>query len=162
MMKQKGFTLIELLVVVAIIGILAAVGVVAYNGYTSAAKKAAVKSNHDSIVKYISNEVMKCELGVTDIMNNLSCSYQSNPRNWKKLMGQTMQTMKNWKNPYDTKNTSILYWTQSTAGTQDYLVGYNFFLNTNQHSKTPIQIKSCFATPCSQSNNRIETNIEIF
>ena len=79
-MKRNGFTLIELLVVVAIIGILAAVGVVAYNGYTSSAKANAVKSNHNSIVKYISSEVMKCELGVTNIMNNLKCTFQSNPR----------------------------------------------------------------------------------
>ena len=53
-MKRNGFTLIELLVVVAIIGILAAVGVVAYNGYTSSAKKTVAKQNHKMMVKEFS------------------------------------------------------------------------------------------------------------
>ena len=65
-MRSKGFTLIELLVVVAIIGILAAVGVVAYNGYTSSAKKNATKANFSMTVSYVKSEVMKCELDSTN------------------------------------------------------------------------------------------------
>ena len=38
---MRGFTLIELLVVVAIIGALAAIGTVAYNGYVGGAKQSA-------------------------------------------------------------------------------------------------------------------------
>ena len=48
MKNNKGFTLIELLVVVAIIGILAAVGTVAYTGYTASAKVNAAKTAWDN------------------------------------------------------------------------------------------------------------------
>ena len=75
-MKRNGFTLIELLVVVAIIGILAAVGTVAYNGYTSAAKSSAAKANFRLILNYMATETKKCSLGfdTTAMDGALNCA----------------------------------------------------------------------------------------
>ena len=58
-MNRKAFTLIELLVVVALIGILAAVGVVAYNGYTKSAKLKAVHTNLKTVSKWLAAESAK-------------------------------------------------------------------------------------------------------
>ena len=78
--NKKAFTLIELLVVVAIIGILAAVGVVAYNGYTYGARVAVAKNNYQKVVKTIQAEMRKCDLGENQVMGFISCSLTAEQR----------------------------------------------------------------------------------
>ena len=65
--KKKAFTLIELLIVVAIIGILAGVGIPMYNGYMVTAKVQSSKTNHANVKSFVSATLTKCAAGSSDV-----------------------------------------------------------------------------------------------
>ena len=129
MKNNKGFTLIELLVVVAIIGILAAVGVVAYNGYTNSAKINAAKSNHNAAVKYIAAEVQKCNVGEDSAFGGVvDCetfnAATANARATSVANAAVSEMNKSFKNPH-TPSKSALATTPTAAATTSSLPKIN-------------------------------------
>ena len=105
--RKKGFTLIELLVVVAIIGALAAVGVVAFNGYTLAAKRNATLQNHSQAIKFINNTLMLCDVSPGDTIQlsstrSINCGITNNAGGINSINEIFINHFLDlgWKNPY--------------------------------------------------------------
>ena len=170
-MRNNGFTLIELLVVVAIIGILAAVGVVAYSGYTSGAKTSSTKSLHNAYVKMITSEILLCEIGETKIFKNnfmpngrLNC-YQRDGSNVNFFGKDKFNDCVNGgmcnKNPFDnTKPPVKNNRTPWTSGWQDTDVGY-IYSHSFSSSRYNIDVYTCFKTPCTSSDNIMSSIITV-
>ena len=163
-MNRKAFTLIELLVVVAIIGILAAVGVVAYNGYTKSAKSSAIKSNFKIVSKYVSAELIKCQIGDDNIFIN-SGSYKvycgAVQDAWRTESAISWDLSLRFLNPIDNgvwrRDRQIAVRNDEYKGSSipDNMIGY-IYLNFNTW---PASLRSCFATPCNNNDNILTSEI---
>jgi len=150
--NSKGFTLIELLVVVAIIGILAAVGVVAYNGYTASAKKNAIKTMHAQTIKYVAAEIQKCALegssGKAFGSSSANCGTINGSSGATKVVTDLVANATD-KNPY-TQGKAV-------ANSSSYAQGQI----SVQGSGKDVTIKSCMVDTCSGDNVLGPTTISI-
>ena len=155
-MNRSGFTLIELLVVVAIIGILAAVGVVAYSGYTKGAKESAVKTQHNQVAKYVTAEITKCNFETAVMNGNLTCS----GRTYQDVVDAIIKTFSDMKHIYEPSKTVV-----TDGGSYSNNSGSTGFirLQSPNNPKTKLKIGTCYGDPCllNRVEKYLETTIQI-
>ena len=129
---HKGFTLIELLVVVAIIGILAAVGVVVYQKYISIAQTTAIKSQNNEINKFIKLETSTQCLKYSD---QLSLSFER----WGRTNTRTANCNSNWGS-----------WNGDwdVVSKMHRVFNYYFQMNPEVQFKNPVSSKQGYTSAC--------------
>ena len=163
---NRAFTLIELLVVVAIIGILAAVGVTTFGGFQEKAKISASKSNHGTVIKKLNILIQECHMsdnGKVKLMLKVNdktkyekgCWYDVNTYLFfREYFTNDLNNSIGWTNEHTKEpwgRNHVATSGDSWACTQEKYIGYSFVNYTTSTKK--IDVCTCVGSPCSNGSN---------
>lgn len=128
MKKNSGFSLVELLVVVAIIGVLAGVGIVGFQRYTETAKQKVALQNLDTVIDFFSTELII----LNNNIQNQSALVKVGNAKWTKethnldsfLTGSAQYHdlgfgLANFKNPFENRTLKQVYSLSDTNDAND-------------------------------------------
>jgi type IV pilus assembly protein PilA len=142
---QKGFSLVELLVVVAIIGVLAGVGIVGYQSYTDSAKSRVAVANFNSVKRFVETELTLLNNNIQTVSGAISAGSSCTSLTPYTVYSNTLSDFVEgltcyfatdgygnaFKNPYDAAGGNQIVFNSSAADVKKGQINVRFFPSAN-------------------------------